>query len=681
MNRLLRILCALLCVTVFAGCATAGRSVRALQQYSREPASFSLAIQRLADLEATLATVRVLLTETPYTPGDTWVSELALDDASADALKAELAGDSRYTSSQQRVPVARVYLTHVQRVLATNAPNPTTAHYPSLMAALADMGADSASANLTRATALQEQIGAAEARLEALKAERRETDNEQAIAHLDQRIEAARGEVRTLDDQLDSLADTLEADSMSIVDAFDDPALRQVAEDLVTVLSVAVRMDAEAAAMVPVISQQLYRSFTPQELAQTIQSGLLYGVTGFPDVMGRLQGIGRELLAQYQLLGALTGGVVGGIGQKLKDTPGYVLRDTAVDAIAGFALDSFYFELDTGVEALFFNFASSTDEVEGVEGTTYDYSGRQFILVYDVEPIIVADFALAIGFDFQGIPDFFRFDLNYATDRVWTSGGSIERSNDVLGQLEAGGAFSDALQFALGIAGVKGDVRIASFNSGVVGVEDTATGAIVETAPLAFESLTIHVGYDILWLLQESPIRRYADQLTVGFRYLDYSLPRILYVLEDVNGDPDADDYEYVAESAPQDLNTRYYTGEVAVHRGVHVGGMPGLLYTLGLGFGGGPIRGDFEGLGYEPDALLGFTGRARLGYSANITRGDRFYLDFLAFYDAEFVLPFSGDLSTSTDGDDDSDLGTRTASFGGIDIFHGPTIRLKMGY
>ena len=268
------------------------------------------------------------------------------------------------------------------------------------------------------------------------------------------------------------------------------------------------------------------------------------------------------------------------VGRTLRETAGYALRRTSVGTIARGIVDRVYADAAAGAEARFALFSGpDTDEAPDTSSDlSFDYRGARRVLEYDVQPIVFASFSFAVGLDLTGIPDFLRFDADYATDRVWSSGGSIERSTDVLGELELRGAASDAVRLALGIVGVQGDVVIARFDQGTVDVVDTATGTVEARVPLRFEATEIGAGFDILWAMPQARVRSFADQLEVGFRYLDYSIPRILYGLEDTDGDPDRDRYVYYAETPVQRVHSRYYLGEVRFRRGVHVGGRPGVL-------------------------------------------------------------------------------------------------------
>jgi len=83
---------------------------------------------------------------------------------------------------------------------------------------------------------------------------------------------------------------------------------------------------------------------------------------------------------------------------------------------------------------------------------------------------------------------------------------------------------SEALDAALAVGGVKSSVRIAHFTHGTVRDILLASGTLLAEAPLTFDMTQIDLGYDIA--PQQGTLLK---TFTIGFRYFDYTLPRILY--------------------------------------------------------------------------------------------------------------------------------------------------------
>ena len=61
-----------------SGCATT--NVRAMRAYANEDPQLVVALDRLDDIGEVLRLLDEAVYDTPYSPGDAWVSELALDD-------------------------------------------------------------------------------------------------------------------------------------------------------------------------------------------------------------------------------------------------------------------------------------------------------------------------------------------------------------------------------------------------------------------------------------------------------------------------------------------------------------------------------------------------------------------------------------------------------------------------
>ncbi len=675
--------CAAWLVWSAAGCGAASQSLRAMEQYSRERPDLTVALDRLADIERSLETVDRLLFDTPYRVGAPWVEALALDDVGADEIEEELRATALYRDPGVRVPISSIYRTHVDRVIDEVRARDAT--HPSVMAAVESLVRDGPAIRAAMAVVAERRdvAGEREAELEALIARRRDTEGDAALRQLGTRIDAARDATRTAERALEDAEYALDdrIDAMSGTEV--PPASPELLADLVTVFSVAFRLESEALALVPVIGQQVARSFRPDALAESVRAGVAFGARGLGDIRARVGRIGEQLGSQVRVLGDMTRMLAPLVGRTLRETAGYALRRTSVGTIARGIVDRVYADAAAGAEARFALFSGpDTDEAPDTSSDlSFDYRGARRVLEYDVQPIVFASFSFAVGLDLTGIPDFLRFDADYATDRVWSSGGSIERSTDVLGELELRGAASDAVRLALGIVGVQGDVVIARFDQGTVDVVDTATGTVEARVPLRFEATEIGAGFDILWAMPQARVRSFADQLEVGFRYLDYSIPRILYGLEDTDGDPDRDRYVYYAETPVQRVHSRYYLGEVRFRRGVHVGGRPGVLYDIDLGLGGGPLDADTAALGVDADRMMVVRAGGRLGWGQALTRpGVRVRADLIAWYGVGIVFSTNALMSVSSGDDDESDLGQVTVDFGGLDMFHGPYLALSVG-
>ncbi|HXK18890.1 MAG TPA: hypothetical protein VNG33_13860, partial [Polyangiaceae bacterium] len=126
-------------------------------------------------------------------------------------------------------------------------------------------------------------------------------------------------------------------------------------------------------------------------------------------------------------------------------------------------------------------------------------------------------------------------------------------------------------------------VKIAHFTQGTVSDILVADGSTLGSAPFTFDLKQIDLNYDL------APKRGGLIQtVALGFRYFDYTLPRILY--EFVNSTPDADTaaYVYSRETPPQRMRTRYYMGAIKLRfeKAISPHLTPYLMLDFGVGYG-----------------------------------------------------------------------------------------------
>lgn len=654
---------------VFAGCSPV-RSVRAVRQHGREPASAAAVVARAEDLRESLALLDRLLAGPGYGGPGTLAKQLALGETEADGLIKELESTGIYRNAALRVPVVTLYRRHLDEVLTQAAGG------SSLLAAVearfgADSGLVAAWQGLTQARATLAEGRRAWARLDEQR-DALAADDKAGRERLAQAMEAQ-------DQENDRVAGTIEASRSAVTSAFGtlkfdltDAEARALMDDLIAALSFGGRMAAEGAALVQVVLSQTYgalRDFKkrPGQAAED----LLTVVLTLRSLDGDLA-IATEVLSDLAALAAQVADV------DLDETAGYLYENTASDLIGGLALDSFYFDLRAGGEVLFFHNAQRDGETEesAESNITYDLTGQRFRLEYEVQPIVFATVSLSLGLDLLRIPGLVQLDFGYKTDRVYQSGGTIERSDNALGALGASGTASDVLALGLAVLGVRAAVERATFNAGSVQLRDVQLDSIVDEAPFTFTRNRVALTYDLLWVIQSARLSSILDALDVGFLYTQYTLPRILYQFEDRNGDPEQDDYFLVGESDPQDVESRYYQGGV-VARGAWRTGTVSFPLSLGFYVGGGPA--DFDFPGAEADALLAIVVPAHVGIAYSFAEPrNRLHIDAELIYSGELIYAASNTLTAS---EDESDLGDRSVDFGGIDVFHGPSARLRVTF
>lgn len=693
----------LLLSSLLGGCGYT-QNVRAYRAYAYESPSLDVALDRTEDLAAALELVDRLLTQTPLSPGDAWLGKLALTDAESKKIREELRQKPPYDASAgYEIPIIKIYRVHLEHVLE-EAKNGGS-DYPSLLDAVGALGADSKQFKAHwRDVQDKTQIFLdADAEYEKVLKEayppgraRNPLQDPPAV----QKASQARNEAK---DALRDAEKALERDIESIKQGGGDSAALAA---VTAGVSVAYRIDLEALAMLPIIAVQVVRSLPSAKDALSAKpSGAVRGVSQLMDVPDHIDAIKERMTRQTRLLELLTGALVTSGKTSIEATAGFVLKESVVDQVVGVTLDSFRAQAKAGGEAFFFQGIGQDEKSEQKQGDATvrkDLTGRLRTLNYKVGPILLAAFNLNLGFDYIHLPNAVGLNFGYKTDRVFSSGGTIE-SGSLGQQFGLKGAASDALDFGLGVLGVRSNVRLANFTTGTVTYADAAgnniagpDGKPVE-APLQISFTQIDLGYDLAFALGEKAGKYYLEELIVGARYFRYELPRVLYELENTLP-PESQDknFVYLNETLPQTVSSLYYMGgatgrfgkgEAATFSpfgelGFYIGGGP-TAYTLrnnkAVDCSGGQTPGanqecvdSFSSPGTKfNSSAIGFDMSLALGLRVRLAKpGRRFRLNGEVVYRAELVYANASASSSDTGKE-------RQIDFGNADLFHGPRFNL----
>jgi hypothetical protein len=720
---------ALLGVTL-AGCAGSSANVRALRMYQREEVTPELLNEHLRQLDEALALIQ-RIHGAPYQPGDSWVRALPLDETRAAAAAQAI---TRAGSVESKPSLLSVYETHVRQLLdraeraaaeqvpaapaippsvpapapapaatdpsesssapaappepgapaqpdflppilppASPPPPPPEVLPPTLPPVLpaapsprrsildALAGLDPAFAELERGFADAQRATAEVARAAA------ELEAARAASHPDARVIAER------EAAVERAKEGLAERSRGLEQRVARPIARVanadvVVKDAIAVTSVTLRLALEAAALATVAVAEA------ATLATRSPSAWLRDPSGsaalLRDLPPRVRSIAARLEADVVAIRGLLGALARVESIDPSDTIGFAYRDGLVDEIVGFTWDSVHLEANAGGEAFFYNALASAERSSG-SGASYDYTGRTYQLAYDVDPIVLASARLSASFDWTHLADAAGLKLGYATNRVYKSGGDIQQGS-LARELGITSAWSDALDAALFVAGVKASVRIAQFTSGTVDLVQVADGSTIATFPFAFQLKQIDLGYDFATRI-DSPLK----SLTLTFGYFDYTLPRVLYEFENSTPGTDTANYVYLRESPPQAVRSRFgMLGLAAEIERPLVGRLLGVLGAR-IAIGGGPISYYFLRDETLPDEeanrnksdrfTYGFNGGAFLGVRWRLASSEsRLSAHFDAKYQALMIASGLGS-------DDDS----TAINSGSSDLFHGPTLSL----
>ncbi len=680
---------AMLCGAVLAapfalGCGVQ-QNVRAVRAYAHEDASLRVSLDRVEDLARTLELVDRILVGSPYTPGDLWVRRLPLREADARAVKEKILESAPYNTGEFEVPILKIYRLYIEQTLREYAPPPEKAMYPSILDAVAGLVPR---APLVKAhwTAYRDAIDALGKAVQAHK----ELDDELASASEDDKKKRA-PELYEKQRQVSAAAAAVDASKRDITrdaellasDAqLDTEARAQVAREALTALSVAFRLELEALALAPIIAIQTVRSL-PDAPKDLVEHPSLKAIRQAWQLPAYIASIKERISRQIPLLEGMTNILARAFKEDVDDSPGFLFKESVVDQIVGITLDSFRIDLKAGGEAFIYNNVPLQAQQTYDNGKeTLDYRGRSFKLDYKVKPIILASARLDITFDAINLPSAGFLGFGYSTDRAFSSGGTIEQTS-LTSQLGIHGAASDVIDFGLGILGIRSSAKIATFTAGEVRkVQATNVDNVIDTSPLKLQYTQVDVGYDILWAVGDASMKAWMEELVVGVRYVKYTLPRILYELTNTSADPNVKAFTFSRESPAQNVTSRYYMAGGTARFGV--GEAPRFSPFLDVALFGGagpssfyflkdPLGGDvaanhedFHETAFVFNGGLGLGLRWRL-----LPRGSRVRLDLRALYRADVIY-------TSIHRNNSDAGAERRTDFGGVDVFHGPSLAIR---
>ena len=644
-----------------------------------------------------------LLLETPYTPGDAWIAKLPLSSEEAKLLRDDVRQTPPYSEANYEVPVMKLYRIHLEKVLAEA---PAKGKYGSLLDAVGDLGGDAKELK-AHWQALREKAGAyvkADADFEKAYAAAYPPGAKRG-AQDPPEVQAARQLRSDAKDAANAAQETLEKDVVSVRKS--KPENNAMLKELVSAVSVAYRLELESLAMIPIVAVQAIRAL-PKAGSEAKDIALIKGVSQLADLPDFISGIKEKMSREGEVLDLMTKALARASRQELEETAGFALKESVVDQVVGVTFDSFRFTAKAGGEAFFYNNVKNQTDPAAQQSqgsgnkVIKDYTGHLRELRYEVKPILLAAVSANIGFDYIQLPNAGNLSFGFKTSAG--ANGSIDNNGSLGNQLGASGTTSQALDVGLGILGVRTAVRQAQFTAGTVHYVEAASGNDVvlagapATGPFQIKYTQVDLGYDIAFLMGESAGKYFIEELTLGGRFFQYALPRILYELE-YQGDPNAETktYKYVSESAPQLVTSKYYMGGVTARFGAGPAAWLAPFADLGIYVGAGPssyylrktpptagtvdsrAQTDLSGgrLTDQNQSLQNqnaFAANVALAVGArlHLTAASRFRLSGEAQYRAELLYAQTKGNTGSSDPSKD-----RIVDFGGADVFHGPRLSL----
>jgi hypothetical protein len=669
-RRMVRSTLVLAALALLPACGPATYNVRASRAFSNEAPDLAVARDRADELDRALELGDRLLTATPYAARDRWVDGLRLEDERADAIRARFRDRPPY-SGDYEVPLAKLYRVALDEALERARVDRTIrpAEIESLFAAAAGLAEGAA--------ALTDQWAErTRARRDAIRA-RQEVDwlVYQSFGRPDPpELTAARARLASAERELEAARGAF-ARSIAAIAAARAPAggASPATKAALDAVSFVLRMHIEALAVAPYVVKQAKR------LARDDAS--------LGELVTRAQAAGELLDEEREALEALAEALTAPAGLALEDTAGFAMHESLFEQAARVNFDATHAHIKGDAELLFFH-QLATDTTGGASS---ERLGRTRRLAYSVDPVFLVGGRVIAAYDFLNVRNAASLNAGFTTDRLFSSGGDIETNNSLGQLLGLDGLASDFFDIGVGLLGVRTSVRVARFTAGEVTeiAVDPVTGkdaGVTGRAPLQLDYQQIDVGYDLVTLAPDTAEDLYVEELLVGYRYMSYGLPRILYELEEARPGQGTG-YVLDRQSPAQEVESRLHMGGFAVRFGQGDWPRVSVFGDLGVYGGAGPIS---YYLTPDPTApggarevreatMLALDARGALGARLRLTPArSRPRLVAELSYRGELVG--QGIVSTIYEarvGDTTTYTIGRTTNLGGFDLFHGPRLML----
>jgi len=323
----------------------------------------------------------------------------------------------------------------------------------------------------------------------------------------------------------------------------------------------------------------------------------------------------------------------------------------------------------------FYKFSASADDEKGdTDSGSWDYEGRKYKMKYEISPVYMVALSGFVKWDFL------QFNGQYSTDRVIKKGGTIDYDSDISSNLEKSKIPSEIIMLGIDVFNIKTFARTVNFNYGTSEVIDVATKKTVDKGNLDLSIKEFSARYDfvafpisIKMFETDKHKTTFVSSYFVGYKYMEYSLPRIVYYMEDKNPDAEIDDYVYVSETKPQQMTMGTHMFGVGLGESVHNSKnwiepiMGGAFYV-----GATNKNLNFDSINKKVSPRFYCVNlNGKYGLSIKIFKTDfvsslRFYYDGnLVFYSASSDTSFATNKSKK-------DGGTKSYDFGSTDVYHG---------
>lgn len=312
--------------------------------------------------------------------------------------------------------------------------------------------------------------------------------------------------------------------------------------------------------------------------------------------------------------------------------------------------------LTTSGELYFFDIISTIGEGE----SNLDYSGAQYRMEYEFEPVYLVSF--------QGYARWNSLKLNagYRTNRFLSQNGSVDRSGDPASKLTTNKVVSSIINLGISYFDLNTSFRSVQFDCGRADVYTANTNNLVTSGQIKMNITDIDIYYDF-----HPAGRNHPPVFSLGYKYMEYSLPRIVYYFRDTIAGKE-DKWVYAGETTPQEIRTRSHMGGFLLDGGGWGSdGKSRLIFATGVYFGGGRTEFDLNGSRMKPFMVTVLT-NARAGFWTEFGDNDTRYRVSLMY---EFNMIWTETPESDTQKNEEYSETKSMYTLGGLDFYHGITL------
>jgi hypothetical protein len=226
-------------------------------------------------------------------------------------------------------------------------------------------------------------------------------------------------------------------------------------------------------------------------------------------------------------------------------------------------------------------------------------------------------------------------------------------------------------------------VKVATFTSGELHeVQATNISNVQGTAPMQLKYTQADVGYDLLWLVSDDSIRAYTEEFVVGGRYVNYTLPRIVYELQDTSTIAGQQHFTYFRETPVENVSSQFWMAALSARFGQGDAPRFSPFLDLYLAGGAGPTKFYFLKDNTAADVESNRINDRDLAWAVNAGAGAGLRIRLLPRgfrVRADLRIQYHADLIYSKVNETNTNAGRAlSADFGSFDIFHAPSLAFR---